>query len=226
MGRKIVLLSLVTLFLAGCCGMFPPDVEECLPWSRTPPRQDIRTCADGQIYNQIMHQVARTQTKFAHERRLKLENSLVYYDGCVTKIRLDFSTMALLELCEARELLVDIVEDFLKRINSDSIITSRLCDRYLTPDHLQIEIDFKSWMGKLMDLDYIGWVSLKGGCASYYAFDMRTNQLDWWHRRSESYPESRAVVINMREAEKEWQEQQKIAPSALDDERYIFSPTK
>lgn len=223
MGRSIILLPLVTFLLAGCCGMIPCDVQECFPWNRGKQTDDVRTCSDGQIYDQIMYQVARTQTKFAHEKRLKLENSLVFYDGCVTKIRLDFSTMALLELCEARELLVDIVEDFLKRVNSDSILTSRLCQRYLSPDHLQIEIDFKSWMGRLMDMDYIGWVSLKNGCAGYYAFDMMSQNLDWWHRRNETYAESRAVVMNMREAEKEWKEAQDKNPSAFDDERYIFS---
>lgn len=212
--------------------MLPPDVCERMPWNSRGEYPESylieREVWDRYVYDRIICHVADMAVKFNHERRMKLENSTLQYDGEIQSMRLDFSTMALLELQEARELLVDITEDFLSRINSDSTITASLAHGYLSPEALEIQIDFRCWMGKLVDFDYAGWVTLKYGWAHYYAFDMRTNKLDWWQLRNETYYETRKIVECTRAAEAAWKkkEEEIYGPRALEGERFLYTPKK
>lgn len=181
---------------------------------------------DRYVYDRIMLHVAQMAVKFNHERRMKLENSTLQFDGCIQTMRLDFSTMALLELQEGREILVDITQDFLKRINSDSTIAKALCNGFLSAHDIEVQIDFRCWMGKLVDFNYVGWITLKRGWAHYYAFDMRTDTLDWWQLRNETYYESLKIVEYTRQAENEWlkYEEEKKGPSPFKEDRFIFKP--
>ncbi len=234
MKRYLLLLTALLCLLSGCkhcfSSMLPKDVAACMPWNKRGvyPKSYLieREAQDRYIYDRIMKHVADMAVKFRHGRRMKLENSTLQYDGCIKSMRLDFSTMALLELQECREVLVDITEDFLKRINSDSTIASALCGGYLSPGDLEIQIDFRCWLGKLVDLDYAGWVTLKDGWARYYAFDMRTDRLDWWQLRHEPYHESLKIVEYTRQAEAAWEkaEEEKYGPKALEGERFLFTP--
>lgn len=226
----LLILSLACLF-SGCnyclSNMLPRDVCETLPWNSRgyPPSYLVDyELNDRFVYDRILCHVADMAVKFSHERRMKLENSTLQYDGGIQSMRLDFSTMALLELEEGRELLVDITEDFLNRINSDGAITALLPTGVLSSDDLEVQINFRCWLGKLVDFDYAGWITLKNGWAHYYAFDMRTNRLDWWQLRNETYYESYKIVQCTREAEAAWDkmELEKLGPSALEEDRFMY----
>jgi hypothetical protein len=249
MTRYLLLILTLVCLLSGCkrafSTMLPEDVSIALPWNNCDGRLDFcdglmpwecrgrypesflmeHDPFDRYVYDRIMMHVAEMAVKFSHERRMKLENSTLQFDGCIQTMRLDFSTMALLEFQQGREILVDITEDFLNRINSDSTIAPLLCHDVLTPADLEIQIDFKCWMGRLVDFDYVGWITLKNGWAHYYAFDMRTDRLDWWQLRNETYYQSYKVVEYTRQAEAEWKQQEieKLGPSAFAEDRFLYT---
>lgn len=218
------LLSLIILILVGCtiCGTGEEGDSPCFPWSR---KKGYTRCDDGTVYKRLTYDIQDVAFRFKKERRLKLEDSNFWYNGELQKIRLDFSTMELLDLCEARFLLVDLVEDLIKTLKKDEVLMAGLYHpKTIDPDIIEIYIDFKCYFGRYIDFEYIGWISMEEGCVNYYAFDMRTDRLDWWQRRSEPYIESRTVVMATREAEEAWNKAHQEKPGPLEEERFRFEP--
>jgi len=161
-------------------------------------------------------------TKLFHEKHLFLEDSKVYYNYTIHSFRIELSTQAILELREARELLVDVVEGFLERINENRIISGELSHRPFTANDLDVYIDFQSYHGLYVDQRYVGWVALCQGTTFIYAFDVKNNQINFWHDRIEPYYKSRDFVKFERIAEAAY----RIAhtppgPRALEAEQYI-----
>lgn len=215
--RSLTLLTLLVTLLVGC-GRNTSTEDTGFPWFR---KKGVTRCNNGVIYERLVYHTQHLALKYKKERRLKLEDSNYWYEESLNKVRLDFSSMALVDFCDARFLLVDLVEDLIAAMEADNELMTQLEQRYISPNIFEVYIDFKSYMGKV-DMDYVGWISLEKGCANYYAFDMRTNQLDWWHRRSETYVESRAVVNATRQAEKDWEEAHKPEEEALKEERFRY----
>lgn len=159
-------------------------------------------------------------TKLYHDRHLRLEHSYVYYDDEIKKIRLEFITQDILELKEARDLLVDVVEGFLERLDQDWIVSSELSDPF-TADNLNIYINLESYWGLYGDPFYVGWIVLERGLAFYYAFDVKDNKIDWWHSRVEPYYKSHQYVVFEREAEERYRANlPPPPPTKLSKERY------
>ncbi len=140
-----------------------------------------------------------------HDNRLILEEAYVCF-GDSSNIRLQFITQHILELCEARALLVDVVEGLLDRINHSKSASAFLDPYPLTADQLEIYINFESYYGIYDDPYYIGWVALEKGMSYFYAFNLKNKTKDFWSVRTEPYFKSRSFVLFEREGEQKYKE--------------------
>lgn len=139
--------------------------------------------------------------KLKYDKKLHLEDSVVYYNSKINRIRLDFSSMENFDLWQARELLVDLVDEFLDRINANSIIYSDLSRTPFTASDLEVYIHYKSFYNHFIDLRTVGLVTLRQGIASYIASDGISCETACWHKRNEYYFQSRNFVNFKRQGE-------------------------
>ena len=79
-------------------------------------------------------------TKMRNENDLTLEDSKVYYTYKAHSIKLVFSSQKNYGICEARELLVDVVEGFLKSINEEVVLYDQLSNYPFTANNLEVYI--------------------------------------------------------------------------------------
>lgn len=132
---------------------------------------------------------------------LFLEDSYAAYDDDIKKICLRYSSQKLLTLAEARLLIVELTEEFLDLLNSAPPLTFEFGQLPLTPQHLDIRINFESFYGKYCDEQYIGLIWLQTSCVHFYAFDRKDIKLDFDHHRTEPYFKSKEVALIKKEAD-------------------------
>jgi hypothetical protein len=125
----------------------------------------------------------------------------VYYNNSINSIRMEFICMDLLEVREARMLLVDLVEGLLTELNQNPILGPEFITYPLSPGQLEIYIDMQSYYGIYIDPYYVGWIKLEKDTAYYYAFDQKIDGLNYWDYRIEPYSKSRELVVQERAAE-------------------------
>lgn len=217
--KRIISLATLLVLLIGCASDVVLDEEPIFPWLRA---RGVTKCDNGIIFQRLITNVQAVALKYEKERRLKLLDSHIYYDERLSKIRLDFSSMALLQFYEARYLLVDLVDDLIASFEADNVLMGELGEDRINPNVMEVYIDFKPYIAKFVLFDYVGWVTLVDGMASYWAFDMRTERLDYLHYRVESYPESRAIARAMREAQTNWDKAHEPEPGILEKERFRY----
>lgn len=140
-------------------------------------------------------------TLFEDEYRLRLDDSRIVYNESILKIYLEYSSQNLLEMCEARLLMVEMVDEFLKRLNNHTVLGFELDHFPFTAEDLEVKINFESFFGVYVDPLYIGLAWLKKGCVHYYAFDIKDYYADWSHQRFEPYFKSRELALIKREAD-------------------------
>lgn len=141
--------------------------------------------------------------RYKRHQRLRLEHAYMYYGENFTNLRLEISSQEILEVREARNLLVDLTEDILRGVNTDPIISSQLAVGSMQPDQLHIEISFESFFGRFVDPYFVGCIKLKNGMAYYYAFDLKTDGWNAWHSRVEPYAKTREISMFERAADSE-----------------------
>lgn len=175
-----------------------------------------------------MEDISEVVLTFAYElkeeKHLHLEQSFAVYDKHINKIRLQFISQDLLEMDQARRLLVDVVEGLLERLNYNYAISQTMRNELgpvaFGPEHLEISINFESYYGLYDDPFFVGWVVLDKGTAYYYAFDIYECSADRWHSRIEPYFKSRSFVKIERKAEYDYKAKHHPKSSAFDQERY------
>lgn len=207
--------------------LFLLGLTSCRRFAENEMRYDERVMMqfDTDDFSQVVWDYV-TELKYDH--RLHIENAMVCFDGD-SKIRLQFSTQLILELCEARDLLVTVAEGLLDRVNHSKALSEYLNPYPLTADQLEIYIDFQSFYGIYDDPFYIGWVVLEEGMSYFYAFNLKDKRLnthqyrfDFWNSRIEPYFKSRSFVYAQREAERKYKESHPLpAPTSLLPERFI-----
>lgn len=172
--------------------------------------------------------VESVMAKWRHEegRRLKLEHSSLYYNTTISSLRLEISSQEILEIDAARDLLVDFVEDMLREINSNPIVSNELISYPFTPNQLHVEINFESFHGIYVDPFYVGCICLHNGMARYNAFDMKDEDWYTWHSRVEPYTKSREISTLSRAANKRELEKRKEAcmPRLMDEYMLHLDP--
>lgn len=215
----LTLTSCHTLTLPG----FPRDWT--FPWCRGNNNQEsveVVPTVNTEVFTRIILTYA---TELEHEKRLFLEDSKVFYDVTVDRIRLEFSSQDLVTMCEARALLVDVVEGLMERIQQYPEATVQLNSDF-TASNVDIYINFESYFGLYVDPFYIGWVVLEEGTSYFYAFSIKDNKTYWWNTRVEPYEKSFLFATTKREAEEAYQQrviQAKPHPKLI-EERY-FQPS-
>jgi len=161
--------------------------------------------------------------KMAYENRLRLEDSVVYYNRRINRIRLDYSSMDNLDLWQARALLVDLVEGFIATMNSNGNIFPHLAQLPMKPENLEIYITFESYYNAYVDLQTVGLITLRDGIVNYFASDALDCDTQCWHRRSEYYFQSKNFIDAKREGEALYRPKvdDLRGRSAFGDERYL-----
>jgi hypothetical protein len=189
-------LFLVFALLASCGGWKSTDVEEKVKdeWSVA--------IDEAETVHAIQHYLAYLR----HEKHLRLENACVWYRDNINSVRMEFTSQDVLEVREARFLLVDLVEGLLAELNRNPVIAPSLVTFPLMPEHLEIYINFESYHGLYVDPYYVGYIKLENGEASYLAFDIKAPGRNNWDFRTESYAKSREFTVYEREAEKLFKE--------------------
>ncbi len=178
---------------------------------------------DQDLTEEVTRTVLTYSTKLKYKKHLHLDDSFATYKKETVNIRLDYYTQDLLDVCEGRTLLVDVVEGLLKQLNTNQLLVcyNNYCP--YTADNLEINIDFESYYGKYTDPLLLGFISLRGGVASYNAFDTKDECNDCKHHRSEYYSQSRMYVEYERMGEKLYKPPPpKDIPTLLEEAKYTF----
>lgn len=143
--------------------------------------------------------VINFSVKMKIDKHLELEDSWAAYDeDGVFKVCLRYSSQRLLTLYDARLLLVEVVDEFLYRLNNNTIVGFELDHFPFTAKDLDVRLNFESYYGRYIDELYIGMAWLQCGCAHYYAYDRKNpslNGIDWDHHRFEPYSKSRELAL-------------------------------
>jgi hypothetical protein len=120
-------------------------------------------------------------------KRLFLNDSRAFYDHYVEYVWMKFRTQDIMDVLEARDLLVYVVEGFLARVNEDPEVSGDLYDFPFTADNLIVEIEFDSFYNRYINTRSIGRLELCQGNVSYYARDALRPDTIWFHQRKEPY---------------------------------------
>jgi hypothetical protein len=139
--------------------------------------------------------------KMKIDKHLELEDSWAAYEDYIKRICLHYSSQRLLTVYDARLLMVELVEDFLDRLNNNTIISFELENFPFTADDLDVQINFESYYGRYLDQQYVGLAWLQCGCVHFYAFDRKNPRIDWSHDRFEPYTKSRELALIKREVD-------------------------
>lgn len=136
-----------------------------------------------------------------HTQRLRFEDSKVYYDDFVERFRVIFSSQRILELCEARDLMVTVTEGLLERLNASGSVASNFDHYPITADDLELYFSFESFDIEYNDGTYIAWMSLHDGYVRYLNGLVKNPRIDFWDARIEPYYKSLQFVQITRAAE-------------------------
>lgn len=137
-------------------------------------------------------------TKMKIDKHLELEDSWASYNGNILNVCLQFSSQRLLTVYDARLLMVEVVEEFLWRLNNNSIVSFELDHFPFTANDIDVKINFESFYGLFVDEVYVGLACLQGGCVHFYGFDHKDrslNGIDWDHHRFEPYTKSKQLAL-------------------------------
>lgn len=119
-------------------------------------------------------------------KRLFLTDSRAFFDHYVEFVWMKLRTQEIMEVYEARDLLVYIVEGFLARVNEDPQVSYDLSEFPFTAKNLIIEIEFDSFY-QYLNPRTIGRIHMHDGDIHYYASDALDPDTAWFHLRCEPY---------------------------------------
>lgn len=152
---------------------------------------------------EVSRLVINFSKKMKSEQHLELEDSRVEYNDYIKKIYLEYSCQRLLTVYEARLMMVELVEEFLSRLNNHTFLSFELQNFPFTADDIEVKINFESFYGRYIDELYVGLAWLKCGCVYFYAFDIKdqVGDIDWSHDRWEPYFKSKELALLKKEAD-------------------------
>lgn len=184
---RYVISFILIIVLASC----QPTITPLGPWVKK---------IDSEEASRL---VLNFSAKAKQEHHVELEDSRVVYDDTIKKFYLEYSSQRLLNLYEARLMIVEMVEEFLYRLNNHTVLSFELQRFPFTADDVEVKINFESYFGRYVDELYIGLIWLKCGCVHFYAFDIKDEhgQIDWSHDRFEPYFKSRELAYLKKEAD-------------------------
>ena len=131
---------------------------------------------------------------------LALDNSCINYDNGIVRLNLYFTSEDLVDLCDARFLLVEIVNTYMGMFNDNFILSGELNQRPMLPEDLNIVITFDSFYGRYIDEQYVNQIRLFDGCVTYYDFASFDPVTDIFQKHSEFYNNTRLIVAAQQRA--------------------------
>lgn len=212
------LLFLLTL-LAGC---YPKHV---------PPQRDPKWLANREVLKErpsdaLTFAVEEYAVGLKYDKRLHLEHAYACVNEEGPIIKLEFITQHILELCEARQLLVDVVEGLVDKLNTN-YIEEEFRPYPFAANQIELKIIFESFYVIYDDPMYIGEIVLEDGMSYFYAANVKNDKLDCWDAHQEPYFKSASIAHAQRTAEKEYKMAHQKPASALGKDIYrpeIVSP--
>lgn len=166
--------------------------------------------------------IQRFAVEAKYDHHLRLEHAeTCYTDDGITTIQVQFTSQDLLEMCDARALIVDLTENILAKLNQNSTLGQEFADFPFRPSNLEIYIIFDSYFGRYINPLYITWICMEDGQIAYYTFELLYSNNVCWHARRESYATSREIVVYQREAEREYAETHRSLSSIFGIQRFM-----
>lgn len=198
MARSLLLVLLVSL-LSGCGAYYTQNEAEVIDLSVT------------NAIPELEYVVISYGNSLEDKERLFLLDSRAWYDeDGVNRICMSFRTQRLVELCEARDIIVHLVEGFLERVNEDPMLPLYVNNFSLSPENLKINIEFESFFGKYVDAEYMARVKLEDGTVFYYANSAIDPNDPIWEQRVEPYEKAyRFSIFKHMDDERRKQEREK-----------------
>lgn len=197
MTRSLLLVLLVSL-LSGCGAYYGQNEEEVIDLSVT------------NSIPELEYVVISYGNTLEDNERLFLLDSRAWYDenGC-NRICMSFRTQRLVKVCEARDIIVHLVEGFLERVNGDPMLPLYVNNFPFSPENLKINIEFESFFGKYVDAEYMARVKLEDGIVFYYANSAIDPNDSIWEQRVEPYEKAyRFSIYKHMDDEQRKQEQE------------------
>jgi hypothetical protein len=208
------MLSLTLIFLTSCSSTNPlwvgnwgfgDSVGESLYG-----QNDIPDAPDADLpapvlsvhAEEVTNIVQEYSVELKHLKRVHLQHAHTYYnEGGIHTIQLEYISQDIVELCQARNLIIDISEGFLEKLNSNPILVPEFTNQAFYPFNLEIYICFESYFVKYVDPFYIKWITMEDGVISFYAANADDLEKKGWQAKKESYDTSRNIVFYERMAE-------------------------
>lgn len=203
------------LSLTGCAYINTPWGYKSTEGFQVPPGvEDI----DSAELTSIVQDIA---VEFKHHGHLQLQQAKTFFDMGINTIQLEFISQDIIELCEARERIVDLTEALLARLNQDPILGTQFASYPFRPGNLEIYITFESYFGRYIDPYYIHWIGLEDDMVTFYTFDVDDNCKFCWHHRDEPYATVREIVLYERQAEMKYDELHAPRRAVFGNQRYF-----
>lgn len=123
-----------------------------------------------------------------NKHRLVLyDTAITYEDRGIKKLRLDYISQASVELKEGRDVIVDVAEGFLDRINSHPSLNGAFIDGPANVENLDIHITYQSFFNKYVDNEYLAYIILERGMSFFYSSELNMDYTDYWTKKIEPY---------------------------------------
>lgn len=193
---RFLLHALLALFTS--CSCLPCREQREVP---RPCMIGVEQMIDTSSFTEIIIPFA---VELAATRRLRFEDAVVYYNQSAERFRVIFSTQNIVELCEARGLMVDVVEGLLMRMNASPAVAADYGHFPITAEDLELYFSYESYFVEYVDPTYIAWMSLRDGFVYYYDGVIKDFHKDFWNARIEPYYKSLEFVQLTRAAEEAW----------------------
>lgn len=229
---KLVLLTiLIALQLAftgctPCCNQedFCMDILQCGTKEATT-EEDLAAKGIPDIHCEEMTMIVQeVAVELKYDKRLRLEDAKTFFNDGIHTIQINFTSQDLKDMCEARELIVDVTEKLLAKLNQDIILGPEYSNFPLRPENLEIYITFESYYGRYVDPYYVAWIGLEDGIVLYETFSLKDNNKDCWSARRESYCTSREIVVYERQAEKKYRDNNREKRDIFGGRRFYPEP--
>lgn len=213
---KKIFLSSILLLLSGCSYFEQPLYEPLAPFP-VEPEPTIEVINSAEMTSVIQNYTVMLK----HKKRLRLEHANTFYKDGIRTVQLRFDSQDLKDMCEARMLIVDVVEGLLADLNENPLLGVEFSNFPMRPSNLEIYIRFESYYGRYVDPYYISCINLEDGVVIYYTFDLHDRNKSCWHKRVEDYSTSREIALYQRAAEKAWDDEHNILNTVFGNKRYF-----
>lgn len=170
----------------------------------------------------VTHIVINYARDLEEQYGLFLYDSRVIFDEKIRKIRIDFTSQASIDLCEAREWLVDVVEGYVDRFREHAVLRSKFHNRPVSYEDLEIHINFESYFNKYVDPTYTAYIILQDGRSFFYGSELNIAYTDLWMQKVEPYFKTRQIVVFRREAELPYKEAKEAKKHGFLSEERVY----